>query len=267
MSRMTGVRYFERDAARLERGVEAVARAIGGDDRQRRLAVAAVHRQQQVGLLGLGGQAGRRAAALDVDDDSGSSRLTARPIASDLRSTPGPLVVVTPRWPANAAPIAAPIAGDLVLGLQRAHAEVLVLRQLVEDVGRRRDRVRRRGTSGSLACWPAAISPYASAMLPVMLRYVPGASVRRRDLVRVVEQLGGLAEVVAGLERGAVGRRAPCGSLANRFSIHSSVGSIGRVYIHEISPRAKKFFERSASRGFTPSSLVASSVSDVIGTS
>ena len=33
--------------------------------------------------------------------------------------------------------------GDLVLGLQRAHAEVLVLRQLVEDVGRRRDRVRR----------------------------------------------------------------------------------------------------------------------------
>ena len=34
--------------------------------------------------------------------------------------------------------------GDLVLGLHRAHAEVLVLGQLVEDVGRRRDRVRAR---------------------------------------------------------------------------------------------------------------------------
>jgi hypothetical protein len=54
--------------------------------------------------------------------------------------------------------------------------------------------------------------------------------------------------------------------LANRFSIHSIVGSVGRVYIHETSPRAKKFFERSASRGFTPSGAATSLVSDVIGT-
>ena len=33
-----------------------------------------------------------------------------------------------------------------------------------------------------------------------------------------------------------------------------------------MSPTAKKFFERSASRGFTPSSLHASSVRLVIGT-
>ncbi len=37
---------------------------------------------------------------------SGSSRLIARPSASDLRSRPGPLVAVTPSWPANAAPTA-----------------------------------------------------------------------------------------------------------------------------------------------------------------
>ena len=36
---------LERDAGRLDRGVEAVRRAVGGDDRQRRLAVAAVHRE------------------------------------------------------------------------------------------------------------------------------------------------------------------------------------------------------------------------------
>ena len=62
------MRYFERDACRLDGGVEAVRRAVRGDDRQRRLAVAAVHRDVEVGRLGLGRQAGRRAAALDVDD-------------------------------------------------------------------------------------------------------------------------------------------------------------------------------------------------------
>src|SRR5262245_47277332 len=57
-----------------------------------------------------------------------------------------------------------------------------------------------------------------------------------------------------------------CGRDENFDSIQSSVGSTGRVYIHEISPRAKKFFDRSASRGFTPRSLHASSVRAVIGT-
>ncbi len=52
-----------------------------------------------------------------------------------------------------------------------------------------------------------------------------------------------------------------------RLSIHSSVGSIGREYSHEIIPSAKKFFDRSESRDLTPSGSVASAVSDVIGTS
>ena len=41
---------------------------------------------------------------------SGSSRLMPRLMVSDLSATPGPLVVVTPRWPANAAPSAEPAA-------------------------------------------------------------------------------------------------------------------------------------------------------------
>ena len=41
---------------------------------------------------------------------SGSSRLMARLMVSLLRATPGPLVVVTPRWPAKAAPSAVPMA-------------------------------------------------------------------------------------------------------------------------------------------------------------
>ena len=50
-----------------------------------------------------------------------------------------------------------------------------------------------------------------------------------------------------------------------RRSSRSSARS-GRVYIHDTSPRAKKFFERSASRGLTPSGAQTSLVSDVIGT-
>ena len=53
----------------------------------------------------------------------------------------------------------------------------------------------------------------------------------------------------------------------NRVLIHWINGSVGRLYIHEINPSAKKFLERSASRGFTPSGLVASIVIEVIGTS
>ncbi len=41
---------------------------------------------------------------------TGSSVITARPIASDLRQMPGPLVPVTPSAPPKAAPMAAPMA-------------------------------------------------------------------------------------------------------------------------------------------------------------
>ena len=60
---------------------------------------------------------------------------------------------------------------------------------------------------------------------------------------------------------------ATSGNLANFSAIQVSVGSDGRVYIQLTRPRAKKFFERSASRGFTPSGATASLVSVVIGTS
>jgi hypothetical protein len=60
---------------------------------------------------------------------------------------------------------------------------------------------------------------------------------------------------------------ATVGVLANRAEIHSRVGSTGLVYIHDTSPRAKKFLLRSASRGLAPVGLAASRVRLVIGTS
>ena len=56
-------------------------------------------------------------------------------------------------------------------------------------------------------------------------------------------------------------------SFFENFSpIQSFVGSIGRVNIHDTSPSAKKFLERSASRGFTPSGAQTFFVRLVIGT-
>ncbi len=43
------------------------------------------------------------------------------------------------------------------------------------------------------------------------------------------------------------------GRFANFVVMNSIVRSVGRWYSHDISPSAKKFFERSASRGVTPS--------------
>ncbi len=60
---------------------------------------------------------------------------------------------------------------------------------------------------------------------------------------------------------------ATSGLLPKRCVIHSMVGSTGRVYIQLIRPRAKKFLERSASRGLTPASLQTSWVMEVMGTS
>ena len=73
---------------------------------------------------------------------SGSSTMIASPMNSILSAMPGPDVVVSPIEPANDAPERRADRGDLVFGLERVDAEVLVLRQLVEDVGGRRDRVR-----------------------------------------------------------------------------------------------------------------------------
>ena len=73
---------------------------------------------------------------------SGSSSDTARPIVSALSATPGPGGRGdAERRRRTTRPSAAPTAGDLVLGLERAHAEPLVLAQLVQDVRGRGDRV------------------------------------------------------------------------------------------------------------------------------
>ena len=132
-----------RDLHRLDRAVERVARRLGREHRHRRLAVAAVQRLQQIGLLGLGRQAGRRTAALDVEDhhrqlghDAKADRLALeRDARARRRGHRDRAAVGRAERRAH--------RRDLVLGLERHRAEVLVLGERVQDRRCRRDRIAR----------------------------------------------------------------------------------------------------------------------------
>ena len=63
-----GCHVFHCDACGFESHGEAVGRGGGGYDGERRLTVAAVESLHEIGLLGLGGEAGGGSAALHVDN-------------------------------------------------------------------------------------------------------------------------------------------------------------------------------------------------------
>ncbi len=93
--------------------------------------------------------------------------------------------------------------GDLVFGLHGAHTEVLVLGELVEDVASRGDGIatEEHRQLGQLACSDQTPSERdVAADVGVLARWELG----RLDLEPMLELLGRLAEVVAGIERGDV---------------------------------------------------------------
>src|ERR687893_3173197 len=96
---------------------------------------------------------------------SGSSVMTARPIASDFSETPGPDVVVTPRAPPNEAPIA-----EAMPAISSSAWKVRTPKDLCLDSSWRMSDAGVIGYAprkiGRPARWPAATSPSESAWLP-----------------------------------------------------------------------------------------------------
>ena len=121
--------------------MEAVGRRLRRDNRDGCFAIAAEHRLQEIGLLGLRGQPGRWATALNVDDEQGELKGYREPDGLRLQRYSGTrrrrhrerAAVGRAQGGAN--------AGDFVLRLEGHDAKVLVLAQLVEDVGSGGDRV------------------------------------------------------------------------------------------------------------------------------
>ncbi len=97
-----------------------------------------------------------------------------------------------------------PDTSDLVLGLEGAHPEVLVLGELVQDVRCRRDRVAPEEDRQVRELAGGNETP-RHRLVATDLGVGARLEDRGFDLVRRFEQLGGLAEVVPGLERERVG--------------------------------------------------------------
>ena len=191
---------LERDARRLDRGVEALRRARRRDDRHGALAVPAEQHHQQIRLLGLGRHPGRRTRALDVEDQSGSSSAIARPTVSAFRTTPGPADAVTPSAPPNEAPIAAPTAAISSSAWNVTTPKSLRPRELLEDRRCRGDRVRAE-EEGQAGQPRRCDQPVRQCGVPGDLAVRARRERRGRHLVRDREVLRGLAVVPACAER------------------------------------------------------------------
>jgi hypothetical protein len=155
-------------------------------------------------LLGLGRQAGRGAAPLHVDDDERQLEGHREADRLRLQRDAGPGRGGDPEVPAERGAEGRADAGDLVLGLEGAYAEALVLAQLVEDVRRRGDRVgaeeqRQLGAPGG-GDEPVGEREVAGDVAVGAARHRGGL-----DLVGHRERLGCLAEVPPGPQRGQVG--------------------------------------------------------------
>ncbi len=130
-----------RDARRLEHRVEALGRRRRRDDRERRLAVAAVERHQEVGRLGLGRHSGRGPRSLDVDHEQGELESGGEPDRLLLQVHAGAARGGDPQMAAEGRAQRHVGGRDLVLGLDGSDPEALVARELVQELGRRGDRV------------------------------------------------------------------------------------------------------------------------------
>ncbi len=141
MSRMTGRHVVRGQPDRLDRDVEAVARGRGGEHDQGRIGVAAEHGLEEVGLLGLGRQAGRRAAALRVDDDERQLGRNREADGLGLERDAGAGAAGNAELAGIGGADRGADRGDLVLGLEGAHAERVEPGQRMQDAGGRGDRV------------------------------------------------------------------------------------------------------------------------------
>src|SRR5262249_11840486 len=120
---------------------EAVARRRRRDHGHRRLRVAAEEHHEEVALLRLRGHAGRWARALDVEDDERELEGDAEADRLALEDDTGACGGRDPERASERRAERGSRGGDLVLGLERADAELLVAGELLEDSRRWRDRI------------------------------------------------------------------------------------------------------------------------------
>ena len=197
---------LRRDPHRLDRAIEGIAGAAGGDHRDRGIAVAAIDRLIKVALLGLGRQAGRRPAALRVDDYQGqlghhrqAHRLG---LERDTRARAGGDAQMPGVRGANRSGN----RGDLILSLEGGDAEFLEADQIVQDRAGRRDRIAAK-EHRQMRQLRTGYQPQRDRFGPGDGAIEPGRSFDRIDmaLVQLSAEFRGFAIGVPGIKRGNVG--------------------------------------------------------------
>ena len=97
---------------------------------------------EEIGLFGLGRQARRRSAALDVDDDEREFRHHGETDGFLFKSDAGTRCAGQADVARERRADGGADGGDLVFGLEGFDAEVFAARQFVQDVAGGRDRIR-----------------------------------------------------------------------------------------------------------------------------
>ncbi len=150
-------------------------------------------------------------------------------MVSDFSEIPGPDVVVMPSAPPNEAPSAAPMPAISSSAWKVRTPKRLVAGQLVQDVGRRGDRVRAEEDRQARAL-PGGDEPEGQRLVAGDVAVAARRHRRGLDLVADREGLGRLAVVEAGAERGDVGRGDR--GLAAELSLEEAHRALGRPVVH-----------------------------------
>ena len=194
---------------------------------------------------------------------SGSSRLTAKPSVSPLSARPGPLVVVTPRWPPKLAPRAAPM-----LAISSSAWSVRTPKFLW------RESSWMMSGAGVMGCGQEEreLCELAGSHQPPREGGVAGdvrvgtrLVLSRLDLVGVLEELGRLAEGVPGLEGRGVGLDDLV--LAGELGPDPLQSGLGRTGVHPREHEGEEVLGSLGVPGLYARSATASLVMLVIGTS
>ncbi len=199
-----GCHVLQSDPGGFDGDVEGVGRRLRSQYRHRSLAVATEDREQQVGLFRLGRKTGRRPTTLHIDHDERklghqgqadglALEGEARPAGSRERQAAGERGT-----DGNAD------TGDLVLGLERLHPEVLVSGQLMQDVRGGCDRVGavEHGEIGGL---PGSDDAPGHGGVAGHVGVRARRQLGRLDVVGGPRRVGREPEVPTGLERQEIG--------------------------------------------------------------
>ena len=259
-----GRHVLDGQANRLERHRKAIGGRGRGQDRQRTLAVPAVHDGQQIGLFRLGGHARTRPRALHVDNDQRQFGHYGKAQGFGLEREARPARAGCSDRTSERRADRGAASGDFVLGLERPHVVFLVLRQLVQNLTGRCNRIARIDQ-----CPPGAIGGgdqtdrggLVARNPPVSSLGQPG----RRHRVLNAEQLGRVGKVVTGPQTGAVGGHH--GRVVSQL-LHEPFqhGLKGTIVQPQAQPESEEVLAREASLRGNCMCLTASSLSLVMAT-